>query len=694
MRGFSCLLWTLLFAAGVWVCLDFISWEILRPSQGQEERDPDGPKVAALMQALEEAPVMALKGQPKSTTNGGRNCTYYKCFDIYRCGSHPKKMLVHIPSPLRIQFRNSDVSPVTRDFAEVLEAVVRSGYYTEDPDEACVFFPAFNLLSEAGIEPDLASEALEAAGKPNGGGKNSLVFTPYPSGNKKAVDIGKAMRAAAGMTALNYRAGFDIALPSYSQFQEEKLEKEESPSGDSERRRKWLVVMPQKRVSNPDLLQQVEQMAEMHPQLLKIATGSSPDEKYPEVMNDATFCLVVDLQLDCGRVLSDAMHRGCIPVISTNLAVLPFSEVLDWKRFSVQIYEHDLQNAMDILMDVSPRKIREMRAQLDFVYAKYFRSWASIVQTTLDILNDRIVPHRARNYRDWNLRPEEKHRNPLFMPNASPPNSEGFTAVVLTYDRVESLFNVISRIADTPSLSRIVVVWNNQEQAPPIPSAWPKISKPLKVIKTRSNVLSNRFYPYDEITTEAVLSLDDDISMLTADELELGYQVWREFPDRLVGFPSRTHVVDHNTGQYRYESEWTSDISMVLTGAAFYHRYWHYLYTATPDPAAQEIKQWVDDHMNCEDIAMNFLIANATGHPPIKVAPRKKFKCSTAQCLNQELSLSGQHNHMVARSECINLFAEKYGYLPLKSVDFRVDPVLYKDQVPDKLKRFVNVGSL
>ena len=86
-----------------------------------------------------------------------------------------------------------------------------------------------------------------------------------------------------------------------------------------------------------------------------------------------------------------------------------------------------------------------------------------------------------------------------------------------------------------------------------------------------------------------MLSLDDDITMLTSDELELGYQVWREFPDRLVGFPSRTHVLEED--QYRYESEWTSEISMVLTGAAFYHQYWHYVYTAAPSKEAQEIKQ-------------------------------------------------------------------------------------------------------
>jgi len=41
--------------------------------------------------------------------------------------------------------------------------------------------------------------------------------------------------------------------------------------------------------------------------------------------------------------------------------------------------------------------------------------------------------------------------------------------------------------------------------------------------------LSNRFYPYDEIETEAVLSIDDDIIMLTADEVEFAYEVQKFF---------------------------------------------------------------------------------------------------------------------------------------------------------------------
>lgn len=56
--------------------------------------------------------------------------------------------------------------------------------------------------------------------------------------------------------------------------------------------------------------------------------------------------------------------------------------------------------------------------------------------------------------------------------------------------------------------------------------------------------------------------------------------------------------------------------------------------------------------------------------------------------------LSADINHMMERSACIDRFAKIYGGMPLKTVEFRADPVLYKDNFPDKLKRFNDVGSL
>ena len=82
--------------------------------------------------------------------------------------------------------------------------------------------------------------------------------------------------------------------------------------------------------------------------------------------------------------------------------------------------------------------------------------------------------------------------------------------------------------------------------------------------------------------------------------------------------------------------------------------------------------------MNCEDILMNFVISNSTGKAPIKVSPRKKFRCLDSFC-SKDNSISIDPGHMVERSECINFFAEQYGHMPLKPVQFRADPVLYKD---------------
>ena len=36
-----------------------------------------------------------------------------------------------------------------------------------------------------------------------------------------------------------------------------------------------------------------------------------------------------------------------------------------------------------------------------------------------------------------------------------------------------------------------------------------------------------------------MLTIDDDITMVTPDELDFAYRVWTENADRLVGFPPR-----------------------------------------------------------------------------------------------------------------------------------------------------------
>ncbi len=182
---------------------------------------------------------------------------------------------------------------------------------------------------------------------------------------------------------------------------------------------------------------------------------------------------------------------------------------------------------------------------------------------------------------------------------------EQFTIVMLTYEREQVLMDSLGRLYGLPYLHKVIVVWNSPK--PPLEDLrWPDIGVQVVVVRAARNSLNNRFLPYDAIETEAVLSVDDD-AHLRHDEILFGFRVWREHRDKVVGFPGRYHAWDLNNNQaWNYNSNYSCELSMVLTGAAFIHKYYTYLYTYW---LPQAIRDKVDEYMNCEDIAMNFLVS-------------------------------------------------------------------------------------
>ncbi|KAE9542716.1 hypothetical protein AGLY_002627 [Aphis glycines] len=256
---------------------------------------------------------------------------------------------------------------------------------------------------------------------------------------------------------------------------------------------------------------------------------------------------------------------------------------------------------------------------------------------------------------------------------------EQFTIVILTYERDQVLMNSLSRLHGLPYLNKVLVVWNSPK--PPLEDLrWPEIGVPIHVIQAAKNSLNNRFLPYEAIETEAVLSVDDD-AHLRHDEIMFGFRVWREQRDRVVGFPGRFHALDLNHGGWLYNSNYSCELSMVLTGAAFVHKYYLYLYSYW---LPQAIRDKVDQYMNCEDIAMNFLVSHVTNKPPVKVTSRWTFRCPGCP-----VSLSEDETHFLERHKCINFFTEIFGYTPLLNTQFRVDSILFKTRIPhDKQKCF------
>uniref|UniRef100_A0A0X3PFA6 Exostosin-3 n=2 Tax=Schistocephalus solidus TaxID=70667 RepID=A0A0X3PFA6_SCHSO len=249
---------------------------------------------------------------------------------------------------------------------------------------------------------------------------------------------------------------------------------------------------------------------------------------------------------------------------------------------------------------------------------------------------------------------------------------EQFTVVMLCYNRTSIALLSLEALANLPYLHSVVVVWNGPEP-PPVYLRWPKLHVPILVVKGEKNSLNNRFAPYDIIKTDALLMLDDDV-LLRHDEIILAFRVWRENRDRIVGFPARGHFWSYSTQEWYYNSDYACEYSMVLTGAAFIHRYYLHAYTYEMPSRIREI---VDEEMNCEDIAMNFLVSHITRKPPIKVTTHWSFLCH--RCSS---TLYSRPTHKESRSTCINSFVKIYGYNPLIYTQFRADSVLFKTRLP------------
>ena len=147
-------------------------------------------------------------------------------------------------------------------------------------------------------------------------------------------------------------------------------------------------------------------------------------------------------------------------------------------------------------------------------------------------------------------------------------------------------------------------------------------------------------------------------------------------------------LLSHLNETFRYRSEFTCEYSLILTGGAFYHRFYHYYYHYLLD---KRITDKIDEYMNCEDIAFNFMISDLTRKPPLKVTTKNSFSCKL--CASDEdiqESLSSNKLHFERRSTCINYFNQIYGYNPLLYSQIRGDSVLFSANVTSPLQYCFN----
>ncbi|NXX52064.1 EXT1C protein, partial [Scopus umbretta] len=700
-------------------------------------------------------------------------CRMETCFDFSRCEKHGFKVFTYP--------RERD-QPLSESYGKILASIERSRYYTPNPEEACLFILSIDTLDRDHLSRQYVhnvDEKIRSFPLWNGG-RNHLIFNLYsgtwPNYTEDlGFDIGQAILAKASFYTESFRPGFDISIPLFSK---------DHPQRGGERgwlyrdsihpKKKYLLVFKGKRYLTGIGSGTRNALHHIHngKDIVSLTTCKHGKDwekhkdtrcdkdnvnyekfDYQELLHNSTFCIVPrGRRLGSFRFL-EALQAACIPVLLSDGWELPFAEAIDWGKAAVVGNERLLLQIPSAVRCIDPERVLAFQQQTQFLWDAYFSSVDKIVHTTLEIIKDRLLPHRSRSRFLWNRLPGGLLALPNFsthprdfpfyyLQHGSSP-SEKFTAFIRAVSQSGSLSQPILRLIQAVSGSQycaqILVLWSC-EKPPPPSGKWPRTTVPLTIIQGRRR-LSDRFFPYAAIQTDAVLSLDEDTSLSTS-EVDFAFVVWRSFPERIVGFPTQSHFWDAEQRRWGYTSKWTNELSIVLTAAAFYHRYpareglagrgarphpdpppcsfpryYHSLFTEYLPVGLREL---VDGLAACEDILMNVLVAAVTKLPPIKVTQRKQHKETVPQqvgCKDGDVGtpLAGERSPSPPRSppakvkgtagaaggrrfsqqqDCLNQLVDWFGYMPLVSSQLRLDPVLFKDQVSVLRKKYPRLEKL
>ncbi|NWR47176.1 EXT1C protein, partial [Regulus satrapa] len=622
-----------------------------------------------------------------SVYRSGR-CRMETCFDFSRCERHGFKVFT---------YPRERGQPVSETYGKILSSIERSRYHTAKPEEACLFILGIDTLDRDHLSGHYVRDVdQKIRGFPLwNGGRNHLIFNLYsgtwPSyTGDLGFDIGQAMLAKASFDSRSFRPGFDVSIPLFSKEHPQR-------GGDSGRlsqdsvppRKKYLLVFKGKRYLTGIGSGTRNALHHIHngEDIISLTTCKHGKDwekhkdtrcdkdnvdyerfDYQELLHNSTFCIVPrGRRLGSFRFL-EALQAACIPVLLSDGWELPFSEAIDWGRAAVLGSERLLLQIPSAVRLIHPERVLAFQQQTQFLWDAYFSSVDKIVHTTLEIIKDRLSPHRSRSRFLWNSLPGGL----LVLPDFSThPGDFPFYYLQHGYSPSKKFTAFIRAASQSGSLSQPILRLI-QAKPPPPSGKWPQSTVPLSIIQGRGK-LSDRFFPFEAIQTDAVLSLDED-SSLSSSEVDFAFLVWCSFPERIVGFPTQSHFWDPEQGRWGYTSKRTNEISIVLTAAAFYHRYYHSLFTEYLPAGLREL---VDGLAACEDILMNVLVAAVTKLPPIKVTQRRQHREGTA---------AGRR--FSQRQDCLNQLGNWFGYMPLVSSRLRLDPVLFKDQVSVLRKKY------
>ncbi|EDW32054.1 GL11446 [Drosophila persimilis] len=595
-----------------------------------DQADPLGP----LGHLNGSAGALGALGHNDSRRSRGSECRMETCFDFTRCY---EQFLVYVypPEPLNSLGAASPTSATTRRYSLPYRSRATTPAIPRPPASLCSAWTPWT-----GTPSPRTMCAMSRPGWPacrtgtTAGITSSSICIRAPGRTMRKIRsasmLGHAILAKASMSVLQVRHGFDVSIPLFhKQFPLRAGATGSVQSNNFPANKKYLLAFKGKRYVHGIGSETRNSLFHLHNgrDMVLVTTcrhGKSWRElqdnrcdednreydryDYETLLQNSTFCLVPrGRRLGSFRFL-EALQAGCIPVLLSNAWVLPFESKIDWKQAAIWADERLLLQVPDIVRSISAERIFALRQQTQVLWERYFGSIEKIVFTTFEIIRERLPDYPVRSSLVWNSSPgalltlptfaDSSRFMPFMLNSMGAEPRHNYTAVIYVQIGAAmgpnaALYKLVKTITKSQFVDRILVLWA-AERPLPLKKRWPPTYHiPLHVVALGGNTrigagagptgqtteerpsISQRFVPYDEIQTDAVLSLDED-AILNTDELDFAYTVWRDFPERIVGYPARAHFWDDSKNAWGYTSKWTNYYSIVLTGAAFYHRYYNY----------------------------------------------------------------------------------------------------------------------
>ncbi|KAH7573941.1 hypothetical protein ACOSP7_007889 [Xanthoceras sorbifolium] len=250
--------------------------------------------------------------------------------------------------------------------------------------------------------------------------------------------------------------------------------------------------------------------------------------------------------------------------------------------------------------------------------------------------------------------------------------------------RIPLLQSIAATYSASPLVSSVLVLWGNPSTPTEILS---QLSRNLSLssslgtasiflVRQSTSSLNARFIPRSSIRTHAVLICDDDVE-IDRESFEFAFRVWQSNSDRLIGTFVRSHDVDLSRREWIYTVH-PDKYSIVLTKFMILKSTYLWRYTCGGGAAMAETRRMVEEMRNCEDILMNFVVAEETNAGPVMVGAERVRDWGDARNENDhggeglgsrisEVGLSSRRGeHRKRRGRCIREFHRVLGRMPLR----------------------------